>query len=224
MEYGDKAQVLFSKLKSKHIVGAEGKISMELLDLSININDKSAVGDLLQEWLGAWMKQNGIYFRTDPNTQVFPDYYLGISNKADLLEVKTFDYNETPNFDVAPFDAYVDSLKTKAYRLDADYLIFGYTLKNDVLTIGDIWLKKIWEITCPARELPLRVQRKRGKIYNIRPYNFKNNSAGFQPFRSKAEFVDAIKGALAQYPMRTEDPDSWVDQVQESLAGYNSSL
>jgi type II restriction enzyme len=213
MKYGSKAQNLFDKLKAGHIIGAKGKISLELLNLIIDINDKSATGNLLQEWLGAWMKQNGIYFRTDDNTQVFPDFYLGKGNTSELLEVKTFDYDKSPNFDVAPFDAYVDSLKTKPYRLDADYLILGYTLENGVLKIKDLWLKKIWEITCPATALPLRVQRKRGKIYNIRPYNFKNNSTGFQPFASKEEFVNAIKQTLAQYPMRTENPESWVREV-----------
>ncbi len=220
MSYGNKAQQLFDRLKAEHIVGARGRISLELLNLTIDINDKSATGDLLQEWLGAWMSQNGVYYRTDHNTQVFPDFYLGESNTADLLEVKAFDYDAAPNFDVAPFDAYVDSLKTKSYRLDADYLIIGYTLKDGVLTIKDIWLKKIWEITCPASELPLRVQRKRGKIYNIRPYNFKNNSAGFQPFCSKEDFVNAIKETLGQYSMRTEHPDSWIRDVSRP---YGSS-
>ncbi|MDR3185835.1 MAG: NgoBV family restriction endonuclease [Christensenellaceae bacterium] len=221
MPYGIKAQQLFDKLKAKHIIGARGKISLELLDLSIDINDKSATGNLLQEWLGAWMRHNNIYFRIDANTQVFPDFYLSDDNTTDLLEVKTFDYSKSPNFDVAPFDAYVDSLKTKQYRLDADYLILGYILKNGVLIIKDIWLKKIWEITCPAQELPLRVQRKRGKIYNIRPYNFKSHSLGFQPFATKEYFVNAIKRTLQQYPMRTEDPESWFREVASS---YNSSL
>lgn len=49
MNYGIKAQVLFNELKAKHIIGAQGKISLELLDLSININNKSATGNLLQE-------------------------------------------------------------------------------------------------------------------------------------------------------------------------------
>lgn len=221
MNYGVKAQELFERLKSESIVGATGRISLELLNLMIDINDKSSIGNLLQEWLGAWMAQNNIEFRTDNNTQVFPDFYLGTDNESDLLEVKTFDYNVSPNFDVAPFDAYVDSLKTKRYRLDADYLIIGYILEDGVLTIKDIWLKKIWEITCPANDLPLRVQRKRGKIYNIRPYNFKNNSTGFQPFASREDFINAIKQTLARYPMRTEDPELWVREV---LPSYSISL
>lgn len=221
MNHETKSQKLFNELIAKHIIGAKGKISLELLNLTIDINDKSAIGNLLQEWLGAWMQQNGINFRTDKNTQVFPDFYLGDNNESNLLEVKTFDYSVSPNFDVAPFDAYVDSLKTKPYRLDADYLILGYTLEDGILTIKDIWLKKIWEITCPANELPLRVQRKRGKIYNIRPYNFKNNSTGFQPFTTKEDFINAIKQTLAQYSMRTENPELWAQAV---LSQYDASM
>lgn len=213
MNYGIKAKELFDRLRIEGIINAQGKISLELLDLRIDINDKSSIGNLLQEWLGAWMRSRGIYFRTEHNTQLFPDFYLGESDTADLLELKSFDYTQSPNFDVAPFDAYVASVKERPYRLDADYLIFGYTLDNGVLTIKDIWLKKIWEITCPSQALPLRVQNKRGKIYNIRPYNFKNNSKGFQPFESKDQFVVALMQTLERYPMRTENPALWVREV-----------
>ncbi len=92
MSYGDKATELVEKMNAAGIIGASGKIELSLLDVSLNINGKSAIGDLLQEWLGAWMKQQGIYFRTDDNTQKFPDFYLGENNVEDLLEIKTFDY------------------------------------------------------------------------------------------------------------------------------------
>lgn len=220
MSYGDKATELVEKINAAGIIGASGKIELSLLDVSLNINGKSAIGDLLQEWLGAWMKQQGIYFRTDDNTQKFPDFYLGENNVEDLLEIKTFDYNESPNFDVAPFDAYTAELVTHAYKLDTDYLIFGYILERGVLTIKNVWLKKIWEMTCGAKDLPLRVQRKRGKIYNIRPYNFKNCAGSFPPFETKEDFLSAIRDTLARYEYRLqENPAQW---YQEVLASYSA--
>lgn len=220
MKYSDRAVELVEKLKAAGIIGARGKIELSLLGVSLNINGKSAIGDLLQEWLGAWMKQQGIYFRTDNNTQKFPDFYLGENDTENLLEVKTFDYSKAPNFDVAQFDAYTTELATQAYRLDSDYLILGYTLEQGILTIQDIWLKKIWEITCGATDLPLRVQRKKGKIYNIRPYNFKNCAGNFPPFGTKEEFLAAIRDTLAQYKYRLqENPDQW---YQEVLMSYSA--
>jgi len=108
--YGSKAQYLYDLLKEKGIIGAQGSIKLELLDTEVNVNDKSAAGNLIQEWLGQWMTLNGVYHRVDTNSQIFPDYYLGENNQTDLLEVKTFDYVKSPNFDVAQFDAYVRSL------------------------------------------------------------------------------------------------------------------
>ncbi|MDR1033944.1 MAG: NgoBV family restriction endonuclease [Bifidobacteriaceae bacterium] len=219
--YGISAQKLYDKLQKRHIVGATGKISIELLNVMCNVSDKSAVGNLLQEWLGAWMSENKIYYRTNPNTQEFPDFYLGKSDASDLLEIKTFDFTKTPNFDIANFDAYVRSVMTKSYRFDADYLIFGYTLTENGLKIENIWLKKIWEITCPSKQYALRVQVKQGKIMNIRPYNFKTASQGFQPFATRYDFIDAIKQTLANYPLQTVTDQEWHQAVQANYASFH---
>lgn len=218
MQQETKAQKLVRQLQDSGIINAQGEIRVRLLGTEVAISEKSAVGDLLQEWLGAWMEANKFYHRVDPNTQAFPDFYLGEHDDRELLEVKAFDYNKTPNFDVAPFDAYVDSVSTKSYRLNADYLIFGYTLENGVITIKDLWLKKIWEITCPSNQYALKVQQKRGKIYNIRPYNFKGMSRGFQPFTTRKEFITAIKQTLERYPMRIAEPEEWVQKVQSDFS------
>ncbi|MCL2445017.1 NgoBV family restriction endonuclease [Candidatus Saccharibacteria bacterium] len=217
--YGTHAQQLFDELQKHGIIGATGRISVELLNVECDVNEKSAVGDLLQEWLGAWMTEVGFYHRTGPNTQEFPDFYLGETDTADLLEVKSFNFNATPAFDVANFDAYVRSVTEKAYRIDADYLIFGYTLTEHGLKVEQVWLKKIWEITCPSEAYALKTQNKQSKIINIRPYDFKNMSRGFQPFANRREFVEAIRLTLASYPMRTMPAQDWIEAVQTSYTG-----
>ena len=61
---------------------------------------------------------------------------------SNLCEMKTF--YKAPNFDVANYYGYVDSLIEKPYRIDSDYLIFKYT--NDSqgnIKISDIWCKKV---------------------------------------------------------------------------------
>ncbi|HVC35839.1 MAG TPA: NgoBV family restriction endonuclease [Candidatus Dormibacteraeota bacterium] len=218
--YGEKAQHLYNLLKRSGIIGAQGTIKLELLGVEVKISQKSSVGNLLQEWLSQWMILNGINAREDANSQVFPDFYLGDSDDHDLLELKTFDYIESPNFDVAAFDAYVDSIRTKAFRLDADYLIFGYTLANGIITINEIWLKKIWEITCGSTEFAIRTNVKRGMIYNIRPYNFKSVSRGFQPFNTKEKFLQAVKNTIEKYRNDAKQADEWLREVHANYTEF----
>jgi type II restriction enzyme len=213
--YGENAQRLYDLLVESGIVGALGTIDIELLGVKRAASDKSAVGNLIQEWLGAWMNEKEFYFREPANSQIFPDFFLSESNTEHLLEVKTFDYSANPNFDVANFDAYVRSLMTDSYRLDADYLVVGYELTDEGLKIEDIWLKKIWQLTCASNKFALRTQTKQGKIYNIRPYNFKVVSQGFQPFETRLDFVNAIKQTLADYEMRTVPDGEWFHTVSE---------
>jgi hypothetical protein len=212
---GIKATRLFRALKEKHIVGAKGVISVELLDLKVQIKEKSAIGNIIQEWLASWMQKNEVYFSEPTNTQEPPDFFLGKDKTKDWLEVKTFDYSASPNFDVANFDAYVRDLRTRAFRLDADYLIFGYTLDDGVLKINDVWLKKVWEITCGSDQFAIRAQVKQNKIVNIRPYNFKDCPNGFPPFSNRLAFVEAMRETLKKYRNENEASD-WYQEVRQS--------
>jgi hypothetical protein len=142
------------------ITQSQGTISINFLDISVNINAKDAIGHLFQEWLAAWMKSKKIKFRTVKNTQEFPDFLLDeISDKKSLLEVKTFDYNRSANF-----EAYCRSLIFYPYRLDADYLIFAYELIDSKFSIKNLWLKKIWQITGASSDYPIKCQVKQKVI------------------------------------------------------------
>lgn len=218
--YSQKAQFLHRLLKEKGIIGAEGSIKLKLLGTELDVNDKSAAGNLIQEWLGRWMVQNGIFCRENKNTQAFPDFYLSEENDKHLLEVKTFDYVKSPNFDVAQFDAYVRSLRTNGFRLDADYLILGYSLSNGIIKVNDIWIKKIWEITCPSAQFAVRTQVKQGKIHNIRPYNFKKMSKGHQPFASRVEFIKAIRDTLAKYLDDEVNANQWLEETTKAYSTF----
>ncbi len=85
------------------------------------------------------------------------------------MEVKSFDYDASPNFDIANFMTYRNSLLSHPYRLDSNYLIIGYSMKGFNIEIKDVWLKKVWEITGPMANYGLNLQVKYGEIVNIRP-------------------------------------------------------
>ncbi|MNK42085.1 NgoBV restriction endonuclease [compost metagenome] len=208
-------QELYNRLVNEYkIVGEKAFINFELKDLSITIEKRDTVGNLLQEWLKAWMMREMIEFEENTNSQVFPDFYLNKHNKkVDLLEVKTFDWDTGPGFDLANFDSYCNSLLTSSYRLDSDYLIFAYQMRGSEITIKDVWLNKIWDMACPSSTYPLKVQEKKTIIYNIRPGLWFSSKAKFKPFRSKEAFLTALNNTRYQYPPTRAANGHWMRNV-----------
>ena len=138
------APQLFNDLKSINWSLTYGSITFTLNNINVIIDTTDTVGVTLQSWLKQYFLTNNIYFRENSNSQEFPDFYLGNCNDSNLLEIKAFNFCNTPAFDIANFDSYCDLVVEKPYILDADYLIFGYSMDNDGrITINDIWLKKI---------------------------------------------------------------------------------
>lgn len=200
-----KALELLKSEKPLLVGGTKFKIS----NIEIDIGSKDGLGGLIEEWFGLWSLQKGLAVHNPKNlgnSQTFPDYYVG-DNKEGLLEIKSFDMDASANFDIANFESYCESLSFNPARLDSDYLIFGYRLNGKVLTIGEIWLKKIWEITCPSKRWPLKTQTKRDQIYNIRPATWYSNRSRYTSFKTKEEFVNALYGTQKEYLGVAESPE-----------------
>ena len=215
------AQALYTKLVEDYkIIGQKGVINFTLKDLTIAVETKDSIGNLLQEWLKAWLKQNDIFFNENKNTQSFPDFYLNDTDLKDgLLEIKSFDWKRGPGFDLANFDSYCNSLLTDAYRLDSDYLIFAYELIGSELSIKNVWLKKIWELACPSGTYPIKVQEKKKIIYNLRPSTWYSTRSKFKPFNSKEAFLSALNNTRYQYAQTRLDNSHWLRKV---LKNYES--
>ena len=222
MEYNDNALALYNYLINDNIIGSVGKITFKLANTSVDISTTDTVGQSLQSWLKQYMLDKKIIFIEMDNTQEFPDFILDpLDRENNLLEVKAFNYNANPGFDIANFESYCDSVKIKPYRLDADYLIFGYSMTSAEIKIENIWLKKIWEICSSSGPHPLKVQDKRGMIYNIRPckwYGTKNNR--FPAFTSKEQFIKAIYDTLKEYRHSRIDADKWLNDLKINYKDY----
>jgi type II restriction enzyme len=211
-----KASQILQILVNDKIKDSTGNIIFNFLGTSVNINEKSAIGDLFQEWLAEYFRHKKIYFRTKNNTQEFPDFLLNPqSDHEDLLEIKTFDYTKAPNFDGANFESYCRSLKDSAYRLDANYLIFGYQLVNSQFSIRDIWLKKIWEITGSSEALPIKCQVRQNVIYNIRPITWYSDRVKYSPFANRQAFVKALSKTLEMYGEKYNSI-TWLNNVRDN--------
>ena len=191
---------LYKKLKDLHLEKQVGVISFNMAGVSVKMNTTDTVGITLQAWLKQYLTDNNIYFSEPANTQEFPDFFLdNVKPYEHMLEVKAFNYDATPAFDIANFESYCSSVKDKPFRLDADYLIFGYTMSDDGnIYVKKIWLHKIWQIAGTSQRYALKTQIKRDMIYNIRPNtNFKIGTPG--PFKCKEDFLKAIYETLVKY-------------------------
>ena len=77
------AEQLYQKLVYDYkVIGETGNIKFTVKDLSILIQTKDTVGNLLQEWLKAWLIKEQIEFVVNSNSQTFPDFLL---DKDDLI-------------------------------------------------------------------------------------------------------------------------------------------
>ncbi len=218
-------QVYDMLVVQNNIIGEKAIISFILKGHDIKITSRDSVGNLLQEWLRDWLITQGVVFGASPGSQDFPDFQLDLTdNTKGMLEVKSFDYDKSPNFDVAAFLAYRRSLLLHPYRLDSDYLIFGYSMVGHHIEIKDVWLKKVWEITGPSTDYALKCQVKQGEIFNIRPTKWYTRSARDrgpkQPnFTSALQFVQAFDSNQRQWTGTARDAvtSTWLTKV---IAGY----
>lgn len=219
------AEQLYKKLVTDYkLVGQKGRITFTLKDITVKIETKDTVGNLIQEWLKEWMKSEKIEFEENPNTQTFPDIFLDTKDhKKGLLEIKTFDFDRGPGFDLANFDSYSNSLLTNAYRVDSDYLILAYQMTGSEITIKDVWLKKIWELSGGSSTYPLKVQEKKKVIYNIRPIIWYSERSKFGAFKSREEFLSALNETRYQYSKTHHDNSHWLKGVIKNYKAHTGS-
>lgn len=207
------AQEVYEKLvKEDKILELKGQIRFYLGDVNIIVKQKDVVGNIIQEWLQGWLDKRGIEYAPSENTQMPPDFFLNPDDKTrNLLEVKAFNRLANPGFDIADFRMYEEEIVEKPYMLDVDYLIFGYDMSDDgVVTIKDVWLKKVWEITRCMEDWAINLQVKQGVVHKIRPgvwYSTKKGS--FPMFSCLEDFISAIEETVYQNPKTHNSASSW---------------
>lgn len=210
---------LVNEFKIKEKIGS---VEIKLGNISAKYNGRDAIGDLLQEWISKWLESKNYYYRTKGNTQEFPDFLLDEKDNIGLLEIKTFNADASPAFDIANFNSYSKSLLVSPERLDADYLILSYKMKNAELSIGNVWLKKVWEISGTSGANPINLQTKYKQPYNLRPVKwYSSRKTTNKPFKGKLEFVEAIAETHKKYSQESKSySKNWLKNVKDK---YSSS-
>lgn len=213
-----------------------GKITVNLGGIESIISGKDAVGHLMQEWFFDWCKQNEFKVIPNPSTQRFPDYFIDhVNNPKGMLEIKNFDVKKTPAFDVADFYAFIETLPNDIEKLYADYIVFGYDLKNNGdLSIPNIWKMKVWELVGKSREnnVTCQIRKKtcrdnsnkclqngnvdlKGRLQKLRPYNFKVEDSS-NKFNNALEFLIALQVLLDHNHNTKDEYSNWLKNVKEA--------
>lgn len=215
---------VFEKLLDEDkLLEIEGQIKFFLGDVDIIVKQKDVVGNIIQEWLQGWMDKRGIKYALNDNTQMPPDFFLNPDDKtSDLLEVKAFNRSASPGFDIADFRMYEEEIIEKPYMLNVDYLIFGYDMSDDgIVTIKDLWLKKVWEITRRMDGWSINLQVKQGVVHKIRPGVWYSDRPGNIPmFKSMEDFIAAIEETVYQNPKTHESAATWKKNFIESYRKF----
>ncbi|GHU58457.1 type II restriction endonuclease NlaIV [Clostridia bacterium] len=223
------ARQLYDKLTVEdRILELKGQIRFYLGDVDIIVKQKDVVGNIIQEWLQGWLDKRGVSYVLSDNTQMPPDFYLNPADKTkDLLEVKAFNRSATPGFDIADFRMYEEEIIEKPFMLDADYLIFGYDMSEDgVVTVRDLWLKKVWQITRCMKDWALNLQVKSNVVHKIRPgVWYSTQRISFPMFTCLEDFISAIEETMYQNPKTHHDAAVWKGKFLSSYEKqYNVRL
>lgn len=214
-----RAELTYNALKNDFgLKDASGKISFFLRDFGIVVEQNNVVGNILEEWLAKWLDSKGI-----PNIhnhkQASPDFWLNPDDlNDDWLEIKSF--TGSPNFDLAAFRSFIKLIIDKPWKLQSNYFLIKYKMKNGLVTIEDFWLKKIWEISCTSSTWPIKVQCKQGVINNLRPATWYAANPDYPVFRSLEHFIAALEQTVYKYHDTNNIAETWKDKVVESYNRY----
>ena len=213
-------QVYQRLLEDFKIYEVHGQIKFYLGDVDIIVKARDVVGNIMQEWLEGWLKKNDIEYQPNENTQMPPDVYLNPDDQTkDLLEVKAFNYEATPGFDIADFNAFQTELIREPYMVHTKYLIFGYVMQDDgFVVIKKMWLKNVWELCRPMDNWPLNLQVKKDVVHKIRPGKWyaDGERTKFRQFTTLEHFISAIDETVYRNPDTRKFSGEWLSKFVKS--------
>lgn len=218
------AQQVYDKLINEdRICEVKGRIQFYFGDVDIIVKQKDVVGNIIQEWLQGWFDKRGIEYNSSENTQMPPDFFLNPDDRTkNLLEVKAFNRLASPGFDIADFRMYEEEIIAAPYMLDVDYLIFGYDMDDDgVVTVKDLWIKKVWQITRCMDKWAINLQIKQNVVHKIRPGVWYSTQRVLYPmFTCLEDFISAVEQTVWQNPKTRETSGTWKGRFLASYYEY----
>ncbi|MBT1035456.1 NgoBV family restriction endonuclease [Canibacter sp. lx-45] len=113
-------------LTQNKLVGEHRAVSITFANRSHIYSGNDVIGNCLQEWLPDWFTFLGINIRAGGHTQKFPDFVADFDGVSHDIEVKAWNINNAPSFDLANFYSFLESTFSEPGKLNAHYFILGY--------------------------------------------------------------------------------------------------
>ncbi|MBR5907632.1 MAG: NgoBV family restriction endonuclease [Bacteroidales bacterium] len=214
---------MFQVLKDELENDNTGKITFSLAEVEIVVKQNNVVGNIIEEWLDSWITKHD-YEHIYNHGQCSPDFWFDINNlNKDWLEVKSF--TGSANFDIANFMSFINEIVDKPWKLDAKYLCIEYSMEeaSGIVSIDNVWLKNVWEISCPSRKWALKVQDKKGVIYNLRPASWYSDRSDYCPFRTLEHFLSALDYVVKTYPPTSHIGLTFRNRLEAALSAHKGT-
>ena len=203
-----------SNLLMRDIYQKQGSIMIYVGGIPQVSQSNDIVGNCLQEWLPAWFKDNGLNLTPNPHTQEFPDFIAHFEEGDVAMDIKCWNYEKRPAFDIANFNSFYKVIYNNPSKLFAKYLTIGYTPNAHGFIIEYVDVKNLWDILGPSKKYPIGLQVKSGRPYAIRPINFKDeNAESFGELRSLIHAVKETRELFRSEDINDFTPDEWLTKV-----------
>lgn len=212
--------LIFNQLKSELNEDNKGMLTFTMAKLPITVKQNNVIGNILEEWFDNWLTKHN-FDHIYNQRQCSPDFLMDIDDmNKEWLEVKSF--TSSPNFDIANFMSYIDDVIIKPWKLDSKYLCIKYKMNKStgIVTINDVWLKNIWEISNPSEQWAVKVQQKKKVIYNLRPSVWYTPKPEFINFKCLEHFLSALDYVIKNYPPTSSKGLQWREKVEKSYSAY----
>lgn len=211
---------VYSVLKNELEHDNKGKITFTLAEVEITIKQNNVVGNIIEEWLDSWLDKHN-FDHLYNHGQCSPDFWLDLDDKnKGWLEIKSF--TGGANFDIANYMSFITEIIEKPWKLDSKYLCVKYTMNevSGIVTIDNVWLKNVWEISSPSSNWAVKMQDKKNVIYNLRPSGLGVRTTKFKTFDCLEHFLSALDFVVKTYPPTSERGLKFRSRVERAYSSY----
>lgn len=134
------------------------------------------------------------------------------------MDIKCWNYDRSPAFDIANFDSFYTECYKKPDKLLGKYLIVGYIPNKHGFKIKYVGLKSLWDLMGPGQKYPIKLQVKKNIPYAVRPINIIKKPE--EAFGDLTTLLQAVKETRRLFPQRdlvNYTPDEWYQTVIKKM-------
>jgi len=93
-------EVLY-EIALREIKGKLGVITINIGGIPKTSKSNDIIGNCIQEWIPQWLEDHGLHLESNSKSQVFPDFTALIEDQRYDMEIKCWNYQNSPAFDIA---------------------------------------------------------------------------------------------------------------------------